>query len=85
MLLDDLPRLLNALDEVPPELALIGRRQLRNNNSWMHNLPALAKGKARCTLLIRIPGRCRTPEPEGGCASPCQQRQRQLRGRGSRQ
>ena len=31
---------------------LIGRRQLRSNNSWMHNLPMLAKGKPRCTLLV---------------------------------
>jgi anaerobic selenocysteine-containing dehydrogenase len=52
LLLEDLPRLLAALDAPPQELALIGRRQLRNNNSWMHNLPALAKGKARCTLLM---------------------------------
>ena len=37
---------------------LIGRRQLRSNNSWMHNLPALVKGKERCTLL-RAPGRRR--------------------------
>ncbi|MEE8580735.1 MAG: molybdopterin-dependent oxidoreductase [Myxococcota bacterium] len=33
-------------------LLLIGRRQVRNNNTWMHNVPALAKGRARCTLLI---------------------------------
>ena len=31
---------------------LIGRRQLRSNNSWMHNLPALVKGKERCTLYV---------------------------------
>jgi anaerobic selenocysteine-containing dehydrogenase len=31
---------------------LIGRRQLRSNNSWMHNLPALVKGKERCTLYM---------------------------------
>jgi anaerobic selenocysteine-containing dehydrogenase len=31
---------------------LVGRRNLRSNNSWMHNLPALAKGKERCTLLV---------------------------------
>ena len=31
---------------------LIGRRQLRSNNSWMHNLPALVKGKERCTLHV---------------------------------
>jgi anaerobic selenocysteine-containing dehydrogenase len=33
-------------------MLLIGRRQLRNMNSWLHNLPNLAKGRARCTLLI---------------------------------
>ncbi len=33
-------------------LHLIGRRQLRNNNSWMHNSEVLIKGKNRCTLLI---------------------------------
>jgi anaerobic selenocysteine-containing dehydrogenase len=31
---------------------LIGRRQLRSNNSWMHNLPALVKGKDRCTVQV---------------------------------
>ncbi len=34
------------------ELVLIGRRQLRSNNSWMHNLPVLVKGKPRCTLQV---------------------------------
>jgi len=32
--------------------ALIGRRHLRSNNSWMHNSKRLIKGKERCTLLI---------------------------------
>ena len=31
---------------------LIGRRQLRNNNSWMHNAELLMTGRERCTLLI---------------------------------
>jgi len=31
---------------------LIGRRQLRSNNSWMHNAHRLVKGRERCTLLI---------------------------------
>jgi anaerobic selenocysteine-containing dehydrogenase len=31
---------------------LIGRRHLRSNNSWMHNLPALQGGSNRCTLRI---------------------------------
>ena len=37
------------------ELLLIGRRQLRSNNSWMHNSQRLVKGhpgKSRCTILI---------------------------------
>ena len=34
------------------DLLLIGRRQLRSNNSWMHNSHRLVKGKPRCTLLI---------------------------------
>ena len=34
------------------ELLLIGRRETRSNNSWMHNLPVLAKGRDRCTLLV---------------------------------
>ncbi len=33
-------------------LLLIGRRQLRSNNSWMHNVPKLMAGKPRCTLLM---------------------------------
>ncbi len=36
----------------PTGLVLIGRRQLRSNNSWMHNSSRLLKGKPRCTLLI---------------------------------
>ena len=31
---------------------LIGRRQLRSNNSWMHNLELLVKGPERCTLHV---------------------------------
>lgn len=31
---------------------LVGRRQLRSNNSWMHNLPTLAGGSNRCTMQI---------------------------------
>jgi anaerobic selenocysteine-containing dehydrogenase len=33
-------------------MVLIARRQLRSNNSWMHNLNALVKGKDRCTALV---------------------------------
>lgn len=34
------------------ELVLIGRRELRSNNSWMHNFDRLVKGQERCTLLM---------------------------------
>ncbi len=33
-------------------LRLIGRRDLRSNNSWMHNSQRLVKGPRRCTLLM---------------------------------
>ncbi|MCM2258117.1 MAG: molybdopterin-dependent oxidoreductase, partial [Vicinamibacteria bacterium] len=35
-----------------PALTLIGRRDLRSNNSWMHNSERLVKGRERCTLLM---------------------------------
>ncbi|WP_286213384.1 molybdopterin-dependent oxidoreductase [Mycolicibacterium mageritense] len=34
------------------DMVLIGRRHLRSNNSWMHNLPSLSKGPDRCTLHV---------------------------------
>jgi anaerobic selenocysteine-containing dehydrogenase len=34
------------------DLLLIGRRQLRSNNSWMHNSQRLVKGKPKCTILM---------------------------------
>ena len=51
-LLDDLPRLARRLDREPDELVLVSRRHLRSNNSWFHNVPALMKGRDRCTLLM---------------------------------
>ncbi len=34
------------------EMVLIGRRHLRSNNSWMHNVNVLVRGAPRCTLLV---------------------------------
>ena len=51
-LLDDLPRLAERLDRAPDELVLVSRRHLRSNNSWLHNVAPLMKGKDRCTLLM---------------------------------
>ncbi len=48
----DVDRLRASLDRPDDGFVLIGRRHLRSNNSWMHNLPALAGGTNRCTLRI---------------------------------
>jgi len=55
--LKDLPRLEAYRQEIAGEngnkkFLLIGRRHLRNNNSWMHNSEKLMAGKERCTLFI---------------------------------
>jgi anaerobic selenocysteine-containing dehydrogenase len=44
--------LARAADRDDGSLVLIGRRHLRSNNSWMHNIGTLVKGKARCTLQV---------------------------------
>lgn len=48
----DVPRLLARLDRADPGLVLTSRRHLRSNNSWLHNVPALMRGRERCTLVI---------------------------------
>jgi anaerobic selenocysteine-containing dehydrogenase len=49
-------------------LVLIGRRHLRTNNSWMGNLPALAKGASLCTLLVHPTDASRLGLVDGGRA-----------------
>ena len=52
-IVDDLTRLTVSLSAQPDDgLLLVGRRDLRSNNSWMHNVAQLVKGPARCTLHI---------------------------------
>ena len=51
-LIADVARLQESLGRGDDGFVLIGRRHLRSNNSWMHNLPALAGGTNRCTLQI---------------------------------
>ncbi|HYZ66965.1 MAG TPA: nuclear transport factor 2 family protein, partial [Mycobacterium sp.] len=52
-LVNDVARLRESLLTAPTDdMVLIGRRHLRSNNSWMHNLPTLAKGPERCTLQV---------------------------------
>jgi anaerobic selenocysteine-containing dehydrogenase len=54
LFLGDLPRLHDHLAASVPadSLLLIGRRDMRSNNSWMHNAPRLVKGKPRHALLM---------------------------------
>jgi anaerobic selenocysteine-containing dehydrogenase len=55
LLVQDVKRLQASLEDVEKvngQILLIGRRDLRSNNSWMHNLQVLTKGKARCLLHI---------------------------------
>ena len=54
LLVADVPRLRAALCERTGDdgILLVGRRHPRSNNSWMHNVPVLARGRDRCTLLV---------------------------------
>ena len=52
IILDDLPRLRAFIARPRSGLVLIGRRHVRSNNSWMHNITVLVKGRDRCTLLM---------------------------------
>jgi anaerobic selenocysteine-containing dehydrogenase len=52
-IVEDVPRLRSSLARGQNgEMVLVGRRDLRSNNSWMHNLDVLVKGKERCTLHV---------------------------------
>jgi anaerobic selenocysteine-containing dehydrogenase len=52
-IVSELGRLAEALPRLTaPDLVLVGRRQLRTNNSWLRTLPRLAGGSSRCTLQV---------------------------------
>lgn len=51
MLIADLKRADADLARNAPELVIVGRRQLHSNNSWMHNLPVLAKSLVPTALV----------------------------------
>ncbi|MBK8810406.1 MAG: molybdopterin-dependent oxidoreductase [Acidobacteria bacterium] len=53
MMIADLERVGTQQDETDSStFALIGRRNLRDNNSWLHSSEILMKGRNRCTLMI---------------------------------
>ncbi|ARV18031.1 Polysulfide reductase chain A [Curvibacter sp. AEP1-3] len=69
LLLQDLERAAQDLRAPAPDLVIIGRRDVRTNNSWMHNLPTLAKGPFRCTALIHPDDAVRYGVADGGMAT----------------
>ncbi len=68
LLIADLPRALADLQGPAPDLVVIGRRDVRTNNSWMHNLPTLAKGPFRCTALVHPTDAARLGLTDGAMA-----------------
>ncbi len=65
----DIPRLQAALEQGPgDQMLLIGRRHIRDMNSWLHNLNNYARGKNRCTLLINSQDAQRIGLTAGGMA-----------------
>ncbi len=68
LLVADVARLQVALERPAEGLVLIGRRDLRTNNSWMHNLHVLTKGKERCTLHVHPDDAARLQLCEGTIA-----------------
>jgi anaerobic selenocysteine-containing dehydrogenase len=55
-------------DLVARDLVLVGRRHLRSNNSWMHNIDVLVKGAPRCTLQVHPDDAVRLGVTHGGSA-----------------
>jgi anaerobic selenocysteine-containing dehydrogenase len=69
VLLGDLVRLYAAIGRFAEQpLVLVGRRHLRSNNSWMHNIEVLVKGKPRCTLHVHPDDADRLGLSDGGVA-----------------
>jgi anaerobic selenocysteine-containing dehydrogenase len=64
----DVPRLRKTLELRANGLVLIGRRQLRSNNSWMHNVPTMVRGSNRCTLKLHPDDAARLGLAEGALA-----------------
>ncbi len=70
---------------IASSMVLIGRRDLRSNNSWMHNLPHLVRGKDRCTMHVSPADAERLGLSDGGVAAvELARRQRRRPGRGDR-
>jgi anaerobic selenocysteine-containing dehydrogenase len=66
-ILEDLVRLRERMqDGASRSLLLVGRRDVRSNNSWMHNLEPLVSGRNRCTLQLHAEDANRLGVSDGG-------------------
>jgi anaerobic selenocysteine-containing dehydrogenase len=65
---NDIARLRTDVATRDGEMVLIGRRNLRTTNSFMHNLPALVKGRDVCTLQVSPRDAHRIGLADGGAA-----------------
>ena len=53
LLIADLVRLEASIDKADDsQMLLVGRRDLKSNNSWMHNIKVLTKGSLSCTAHV---------------------------------
>ncbi|MEY2966652.1 MAG: hypothetical protein RLY50_702, partial [Actinomycetota bacterium] len=51
--LDEAARLLRGAAAIDAaQMLLVGRRELKSNNSWMHNMKVLTKGSLACTAQL---------------------------------
>ena len=68
-LVADLDRLETFAASVDPDqMLLVGRRDLKSNNSWMHNLKVLTKGSLACTAHVHPEDAARLGIVDGGYA-----------------
>ncbi len=71
-IVDDMVRLAATFDTpgfANGQMVLIGRRDAKTVNSWMHNLNVLIKGKTACTLLVHPDDATRLGLCHGGNAN----------------
>jgi anaerobic selenocysteine-containing dehydrogenase len=68
LVMADLLRAAADLARPVPDMVIVGRRDVRSNNSWMHNLPLLAKGPLRFTALVHPLDAARLGLTDGGTA-----------------
>ncbi|MGQ4266838.1 molybdopterin-dependent oxidoreductase [Nocardiopsis changdeensis] len=66
---EDVARLREGLAARRDSLVLVGRRHLRSNNSWSHNVPRLTGGSNTCTLHVHPQDAARLGLAEGAEAT----------------